>query len=687
MCRPCQSSLRVDKNERARTLSAPSIFILWLSWKWEIVACMLIFASPFAIVATVYPHMARPLPHWPLGISVNAILSVYSTLLKGNLAFVTSPCIGQLGWIWFSSARPLYDFVRYDRAGRDVWGPLRLLWAQRFKHRLTIMAGAILILSMFVDISIQLLIGQSDCSATFQHEKAILPRTNQFDDKNDTPGFGEDLALAVSRGIQEFGGGSEATCSTGNCTFAETYGTIGYCSSCQDSSADMIITTACYPGSVLNKSISLPTDCPINSTFTITTSLPLESYHANSSEPSQLNVTYSLNISALSSEWNFDNLIGLEVSKIGVLRSDIKTPERIVVKVLAGKTSFSDRHLDVSTGQTLTDCGGEEPTDSWHCRGYGAATCTIQPCARIFNATVEIGHLTERVISDSGLISWATDPIANSGLGIVDTQCLTKQQKETLARQGYVINETNRWLPYNATTYPGANSSTVDLSMTSTLLAQKCLYFIATGFNSSIAPSILSAHFTGAVQAHGSHQGSNPLESFSISDFAGNPTLEYIYNSGHTDFARIESTFANISESLTSYVRTHGSAAYSEPATGQVSHFATCLRVNWPWLAFPSSIAILTLVLFAMTVHQTAVQRIPIWKTSLLPWIVCLLGSHQDTSQDQFNGILNRIDKMEDLSKRIMATVDPMPNATIRISISGLKQVDKVIGGTRGCGQ
>ncbi|KAI1171895.1 hypothetical protein F4777DRAFT_563756 [Nemania sp. FL0916] len=632
----------------------------WQLYVWEIGACLLMCALPAIIVATLYPYAGRPLPQWPLRISLNVILVVYSTILKTNIAFVTASCLGQLGWRWFTHGRPLYDFVRYDSASRGVWGSLQLLWAQRFHDPLTTLAGTILILSVFIDASLQLLVDQSNCSWPTQGVQANIPRTNLFDDTRDSLGSGDDISTTITNGIWGSGTGVDATCPTGNCTFSETYGTIGYCSSCQDSSADITIEIGCHPENVSTVPVAFPSDCPPNSTFVIESSLPREYYRSDPQHAKRLNVSYKVEISP-DSEWVISE-DGLEVSRIEtVYNKSEKLHERIIVRVLMGMTSSSGRHLNVTTGKPLEGCENTDPVNSWRCRGYGAATCMIQPCVRIYNASVEKGKTAENKLVDTGLMTWAPDPTeGNKGLAMLDTTCLTKDQKENLIGKSYHLERDVRWSPYNATTWPDANSSLVDISMVHELLGQKCLYFIGSGFASDLVPFRLSGELTGAVEIGGivTFMGLHRESDFG---FAGNSVLAHMYNSGNFGFERIEHTFSNISDSLTTYIRLHASGNYSEPATGQVFHFAACLVVNWFWIAFPSSVISLTVLLFFTSAYSARGQDVPVWKTFLLPWIVSLSGAP-----------LNRdFDKMEETAKEIKSRFHTLQSPEIDISRLG----------------
>ncbi|KAI4862337.1 hypothetical protein F4820DRAFT_463709 [Hypoxylon rubiginosum] len=581
------------------------------SWKWEIASCVLVLASPLGILATLYPYDGRPLPQLPFKVLVNAILSILSMVLKASLAFLVASCLGQLQWTWFSQGRPIHDLVLYDNARQGPWGSLLLLWTQRFRQPLATLGAVLFILSMGIDPSIQQPIGYYDCSVVINASDALLPRTNMFHDQLDNPTFGRDMESAFSRGIAQLGNGLFPKCITGNCSFTNPYSTLGYYSFCEDSSDEITIDTTYSPDDFPSADFGRSR---MMRSITFKSGLPRGVYvMTDIMGYSQLNVTHSVNISTLDTATSAPDIEyknGAEVAKIDIFYSDYddfqqpERPERITVKILAGKTVYSDRHIDISTGEAIPGCGNGTSVDSWRCRGYGAATCTIQPCVRVYNATVAAGHLTERLLAHSGNVVWGKDPIGNSGLGIIDTDCLTPQNKRNLADQGYVINETSRWLPYGAISDPEA-----DL-----LLAQKCLYFMDTGFVSSSGVSIISSYFMGTLTGGGGECG---LNGYSLSSFDGSEILKHIHDFGRIDFNRIQETFLNISESLTTYIRINGDENYSEPAVGEIS--------------FPSSLAALTILFFIMTASSKTLGRFPAWKASPLPWLICMGLEAQDS--------------------------------------------------------
>ncbi|KAF7916873.1 hypothetical protein EAE99_009498 [Botrytis elliptica] len=219
----------------------------YVDWKWEFLASFIVIACPFVIVATLYPNAGKPLPEWPFQISINTLLSIYGLVFKTCLIFIVTSCIGQLQWFWFSSRRPLYDIVCYDRATRGPWGSIQLLFSEHIRNPLTGLGAMILIAAVAIDPLIQQLVLPYDCEVATPNIEATLPRTFQFDkihSKMTDPTSG----LPIKSAIYAPEDWMTWQCTTGNCTFSDTYGTLAYCSSCEEISDKLIFETTCYDG-------------------------------------------------------------------------------------------------------------------------------------------------------------------------------------------------------------------------------------------------------------------------------------------------------------------------------------------------------------------------------------------------------------------------------------------------------
>lgn len=56
-------------------------------WSSDLFACLLACGAFLSIVIILWTQHARPLPRWPFGISVNALVSVFASLLKAAMIY------------------------------------------------------------------------------------------------------------------------------------------------------------------------------------------------------------------------------------------------------------------------------------------------------------------------------------------------------------------------------------------------------------------------------------------------------------------------------------------------------------------------------------------------------------------------------------------------------------------------
>ena len=100
-------------------------------WLLEILSCALAIASLTAIIVVLAYHQNKPLPEWPKLISINAMVSVFTVLMKGGLLMPLSEGIGSLKWLWYRDPRRLADLDDLDAASRGPWGAFLLLLNRR----------------------------------------------------------------------------------------------------------------------------------------------------------------------------------------------------------------------------------------------------------------------------------------------------------------------------------------------------------------------------------------------------------------------------------------------------------------------------------------------------------------------------------------------------------------------------
>ncbi|KAI9644597.1 hypothetical protein NHQ30_006618 [Ciborinia camelliae] len=98
-----------------------SIFTILSSASFEIFSLVLAGTSLFGLVVLLLKHDRKERPTWYLGserVSINAIVSVVSTIFRGCLMAAVSRSIGQACWLWYRKPRSLGDVCYYDDASR-----------------------------------------------------------------------------------------------------------------------------------------------------------------------------------------------------------------------------------------------------------------------------------------------------------------------------------------------------------------------------------------------------------------------------------------------------------------------------------------------------------------------------------------------------------------------------------------
>ena len=81
---PPGSQPDLEKPDKAQSEHAPKAAFL-RQWLLELLSAALIPLSLLAIVLTLALHQNTPIPQWPLGISVNALVSIFTLILKAAI--------------------------------------------------------------------------------------------------------------------------------------------------------------------------------------------------------------------------------------------------------------------------------------------------------------------------------------------------------------------------------------------------------------------------------------------------------------------------------------------------------------------------------------------------------------------------------------------------------------------------
>lgn len=586
-------------------------------WKSEIAATIISVVFLLALVGTLLHLNHNPLPGW----SLNSLISLYSVIFKSCMVYVVASAIAQRQWAWFKKERLLHDVVLYDEA-QDFLGAIRWLFLKRFSEPLTALGAMIILVAVLIDPFIQQLIQYNNCSINLS-QAATIPRTNYFN-----PGMIHDGPLsmtplpdeetAYSSGLFSSPPEIEFACSTGNCTYATEYTTVGYCTSCQDISQ--------------NINISCNDTAPV---FTLPSGLTID----QRSQSGQRNV----------------------------LRMRITKDENF--EILSGSSGCGKGNRDLNTGGQMAGCDGSAATnDVWKCRGYGAASCSIGPCIKTMQASVESGTIIESFHEETGPNEYwgSKQPLTDA---IVDSHCISESDKSRLLTNGYKLDDKTRWLGYNLTYDPGLNFSAPlpNTSFPLSMVTNDCLYLIkhqfVTGYQQYFLYQLLSGTVNGSFGSAGTMVAYN-----------GPQLLQHLYNFGYNDFDWINSILQNATTALTNHIRQNGVAIMSKSATGEMHHFATCIEIQWPWIALPAALSGISILLLGLSIWSSRRDGLPVWKSSPLAYL--LHGKVQlpatmtmpPTIVPTATPVCQSMDEMKIVSKTMLAQLDTSGDTTALIS-------------------
>ncbi|CAG8280084.1 unnamed protein product [Penicillium salamii] len=215
--------------------------IFWgSSWTLEFISCLMSVIFLAAIIVVLYMYDGKPMPDWPYGITLNALVSVLSTVMKAAMVFIITEALSQLKWSWFSKGNKLSDLALLDAASRGPAGAFIALF--RFVPRHLVTFGClVLVIAAATDPFVQQVMGIKERSVQAPGKSSIqICDSNEYNDWDEGAGPGMNKVPLSTLGAIYSGIFQEQTpnkkntlmdCATGNCTFTP-YQTLGFCSRC-----------------------------------------------------------------------------------------------------------------------------------------------------------------------------------------------------------------------------------------------------------------------------------------------------------------------------------------------------------------------------------------------------------------------------------------------------------------------
>lgn len=111
-----------------------SHYISWLGGWWTEIIIWLFSAVCVLFIAVILGVCDdKPAPTWRYGVTLNTLISIFTTMARVAMLIPTAEAISQFKWLWFAGRkRKLRDFDRFDRASRGIWGSICLLATPRY---------------------------------------------------------------------------------------------------------------------------------------------------------------------------------------------------------------------------------------------------------------------------------------------------------------------------------------------------------------------------------------------------------------------------------------------------------------------------------------------------------------------------------------------------------------------------
>ncbi|KAF2734688.1 hypothetical protein EJ04DRAFT_564103 [Polyplosphaeria fusca] len=220
-------------------------------WLLEIISWSLSAACMAGIIIMLMVYKNERIPKWPLGLTLNAYISVLSKIASAALLLPVSEALGQLKWSWFQGDRSkkMWDFELFDNASRGPWGSFLLVIRTKGKS-LAALGAAVTVFALALDPFFQQVVQYPE-EWRVQAGNGSIPRAVSY-----VPALSGQLYRAGSEQIEidpnmaaiayhyfydngtmpiTFGKGIRSevplACPSSNCTWPD-YDTLGVCSKC-----------------------------------------------------------------------------------------------------------------------------------------------------------------------------------------------------------------------------------------------------------------------------------------------------------------------------------------------------------------------------------------------------------------------------------------------------------------------
>ncbi|KAF4924821.1 hypothetical protein CGCVW01_v003933 [Colletotrichum viniferum] len=559
-----------------------------------------------AIVILLSANNGQVQPDFVEQISINALVAIFSTVLRASVLFIVTEVIGEMKWQWMESPRSLRDMEYFTNAGTGPWGSLKFLFftwkpfvvlslsntksgiaANIIRSAWTVAGAFVIIASAAIGPFSQQASATYPCSRTVKGAAEIRIANKM------SAAITPEMRGAAINSLMN--GGTDRSsviaslfdCASESCTFEDndgiTHTSVGICSSCAEASPNLKDVVQ------LNNTDSLDDD---------------SSGGRKPLWPSGLNTSYAFKMTTVFKS---------SPDSRGVRRL---ARQDVANQYLHDEMTVSIRALTLNSstkGVQRYRVGAAQ-----HPLGILGIDCTVFPCIKRYYGQVINGTFNESVISQipMSLVSNSTS-LSKSSSG-KDQEFMRFIDPCFISGRAYnlsTIKNATEGLPgYDLTPWTTANGTSIEVPI-------RCLGTISYSAYNSIQ-TFIDERITGSCNVSGI--GNPP--SLAAVDCGDKWWLDSMFNGGEASFDSVADAIKRMDTSVSNFIRVNGLGWDGRPGariTGSSSKPAICVQAYWAWLLYPGVVLVLTTMLFIKTSLQSnlAGRRRPVWKSNVLPMV------------------------------------------------------------------
>ncbi|KAK7906476.1 hypothetical protein PG985_016213 [Apiospora marii] len=631
---PRQESTLEKNGQRTPTSKKPdrTQYRVFTHFQWEILSILVALGIVVAMYVLLVRYNSQLVSDWQFPINLTTLLALMSTIMRAALFVPITSIISQAKWQLFGGdrPRPLQDLQDIDMGSRGMIGALNVLPLAARASIPTLVAVLLSIVSLGIGPFVQQALRTVPCDQVVPGQ-AMVPYTHYVSsprlvDKGVAYAQSDIQAMMYNTLAMPDDQGNEIRfqCPTGNCTFdngspawshqrpgggpqrngSSVFSTMAMCHKCLDMT-DLVA----FEERVISDTVS-----------TLSPQLP----------------------NGLSLELGGANMVGMgRPTKFDSMTGNVTWANAKLDQEMLHIASMSMGNITILTHNNEKD--DREQGRAERRKSIVASTCFLYACTRTFNVSIANGELSEELIDTAA---------ANSGPSVL-------RDDTTFPTSDYEVIMSPCWVGDNVYTLanePGRDSDRLEdvwsCSRNGTQVpAEKCggtpdiqqCYYRQEGkhaigmlgaFRRSFNIECLNvreaitcrdkADFMSGPSTQGDHGQGSWAESL----YAANVTTQKI-DDMFDRFATIVSNRYRMAfgSSKPTFIESMTEGPYGQ-VRGTVQQTTVCNLVRLEWLAFPTAIMALTLVILLWTMLESWLNRKdrPVWKDSILPF---LLYSHR----------------------------------------------------------